>query len=256
MIDLHCHILPGLDDGPSSVAESLAMARLAIADGIRTVVATPHTFNDTYDNPSQKVISGVSRLNEQFLENDLELDLLPGSDAYICVRMADRIMAGEALTINNSGSYILVEFPFQIIPPGAMDELFQIKLKGITPVITHPERNPVFQRQPEILYDLIEMGCLIQVTAMSITGEFGREVMSCAHRLLDLRLAHVIASDAHSPEHRPPILSPARELASRILGNITEAEEMVMKRPQAILDGERVEVPDPKHPDKKSWWFG
>jgi len=255
MIDIHCHILPGIDDGPSSVAESLAMARLAISDGIRTIVATPHTFNDIYDNPAREVISGVARLYDRFLENGLELDLRPGSDAYICVRMADRIMAGEAATINDNGRYVLVEFPLQILPPGAVDELFQIKLKGITPVITHPERNPVFQRQPEILYDLVEMGCLIQVTAMSITGEFGREAMACAHRLLDLRLAHVIASDAHSSEHRPPILSPAIELASRILGNAAEAEEMVTKRPQAILDGTRVEIPDPKHPRKKSWWF-
>ena len=256
MIDIHCHILPGVDDGPSSMAESVAMAKQAVADGIETVVATPHTFNEIYDNPAGEVNTRVARLRETFSKEDLTLDLRPGSDAHICVRMAEKILAGEAATIDNTGRYILVEFPTQIIPPGSKDELFQLKLKDITPVITHPERNPVFQQRMETLYDLVAMGCLLQITAMSITGEFGEEAMVFAHRLLDLRLAHIIATDAHSPKSRPPILSPAVEAAARVMGSIKEAEEMVTVRPQAILDGKPVEISEPKHPRKKSWWFG
>jgi len=256
MIDIHCHILPGVDDGPSSVAESLAMAKQAIADGIHTIVATPHTLNEVYTNPASEVDNHVARLREIFSKDRLELDLCPGSDAFICVRMAERVLAGEIATINNSGRYVLVEFPVQVIPSGSKDELFHLKLKGITPVITHPERNSAFLHQPEILYDLVAMGCLLQITAMSITGGFGKEPMVFAHRLLDLRLAHVIATDAHSPEGRPPILSPALEAAAHVMGSMREAEEMVTIRPRAILDGNPVDTPEPKHPHKKTWWFG
>jgi protein-tyrosine phosphatase len=255
MIDIHCHILPGVDDGPATMAESLTMAKLAVADGIETVVATPHTFNEIYDNPAGEVNTHVARLRETLLNEGIELDLRPGSDAHLCVKMAEKVLAGEAATIDNNGQYLLIEFPVQVIPAGFKDELFQLKLKGITPIITHPERNTVFQQKTEMLYELVNMGCLLQITAMSITGEFGEEPMKSAHRMLELRLAHIIASDAHSPESRPPILSPGVEAAARVLGNLTEAEEMVTIRPQAILEGKSVEIPEPKHPRKKRWWF-
>ncbi len=256
MIDIHCHILPGVDDGPSSMTESLAMAKQAVADGIETVVATPHTFNEVYDNTAEEVNSRVAQLSETLSKNGLMLDLRPGSDAHICVGMAERILTGEAATINNTGRYILVEFPTQIIPSGSKDELFQLTLNDITPVITHPERNPVFQQRIETLHDLVAMGWVLQVTAMSISGEFGEEAMKFVHRLLELRLAHIIATDAHSPESRPPILSPAVEAAARVMGSINEAEKMVTVRPQAILEGKPVEIPEPKHPRKKWWQLG
>lgn len=255
MIDLHCHILPGLDDGPKTIEESLEMARVARSDGIRTIVATPHTLNDVYVNPFQKVVDEVDCLRDLFLKEEIDLDLWPGSDVHICSRMSERILSGEAGTINGGGCYVLVEFPYQTVPSGAGEELFRLKLKGITPIITHPERNLAIQNRLETLSDMVVMGCLVQVTAMSITGEFGEEAMTCAHRLLDLRLAHVIATDAHSSVSRPPILTPAVEAAAQILGSMKEAEAMVLARPDAILAGEPVDVPDPKRPQKKKWWF-
>jgi protein-tyrosine phosphatase len=255
LIDLHCHILPGVDDGPSDAAESLSMARQAVADGIKTIVATPHTLNGVYYNPFHSVADQVARLREIFLKNRLALDLYPGSESYICFQMVQQVSTGEVGTINGNGSYVLVEFPFQTIPSGTKDELFQLKLKGITPIIAHPERNLVIQHQLEILYELTAMGCLIQITAMSITGELGEKAMSCAHRLLDLRLAHVIASDAHSADTRPPLLSPAVEVAGRIMASANEAEAMVSTLPRAILTGEAVTVPEPGRPNKKRWWF-
>jgi len=255
LIDLHCHILPGVDDGPSSAAESLSMARQAIADGIKTIVATPHTLNGVYYNPFREVADQVARLREIFLKERLALDLYPGSESYICVQMVQQVTTGEVGTINGNGRYVLVEFPVQAIPSGAKDELFQLKLKGITPIIAHPERNLVIQRQLEILYELVAMGCLIQITAMSVTGELGEKAMMCAHRLLDLRLAHVIASDAHSADTRAPILSPAVEIAGLIMESPKEADEMVSARPGAILAGEPLALPEPKRPPKKRWWF-
>jgi len=255
LIDLHCHILPGVDDGPSTVEESLSMARQALADGIQTMVATPHTLNEIYDNPASEVTARVSRLQDRFRKEKLALNLCPGSDAHICVQMASRIMAGDAATINNSGRYVLVEFPVQAIPSGYREELFQLKLQGITPIITHPERNLVFQNRLDIIYSLVEMGCLIQITAMSVTGEFGEEAMAYSHRLLDFRLAHIIATDGHSPENRPPVLSPAVEVAARIMGSMAAAKEMVVARPEAVLAGKSVEPPEPKRPSKRKWWF-
>lgn len=254
MIDIHSHILPAIDDGSSSVEESIDMARQAVADGIRTVVATPHTLNGVYYNPLDKVINHVANLREILQENRIELNLCSGSEVHICAGLAKKILTGEVATINNNGQYALVEFPVQAIPSGSKNELFQLKLKGITPIIAHPERNMVFQRRLEYLYDLVAMGSIVQITAMSITGGLGEEAMECAHRLLELRLAHIIATDSHSSENRPLVLSPAVEAAAEIMGDINEAKEMVTIRPGAILAGKPVNLPDPKRPRKKGWF--
>jgi protein-tyrosine phosphatase len=147
-----------------------------------------------------------------------------------------------------------VEFPVQTIPSGSRKELFQLILNDITPIITHPERNLVFQNNINTLYDLVNMGCLVQITAMSVTGEMGEDAMECAHRLLELRLAHVIASDAHSSDNRPPILSEGVAAAAEVLGSSEEARAMVDERPRAIIAGRDVDVPEPKQPQKKRWW--
>ena len=124
-------------------------------------------------------------------------------------------------------------------------EIFALKMKGITPIITHPERHSAINRDMDILYELVRMGALSQVTAMSITGDFGGTVRQCAEVLLKHRLVHVIASDAHSPEGRPPVLSRAVDAAAEIVGSYEEAVRMVKELPAAILSGERVEIPEP-----------
>ena len=254
MIDLHCHILPGVDDGASDLTESIDMARLAIADGIHTVVATPHSLNDVYYNPLAKVLDVVGSLNDVLKTDGLELKICPGSDAHICSRMVERIAAEDAATINLTGRYILAEFPSQVIPADSRNELFRLKLNNITPIITHPERNLVFQHKLDFLYDLVEMGALIQITAMSVTGELGEEAMTCSHELLKRRLVHVIASDAHSPRHRPPILSHAVEAAAHVIGDEKAARAMVTEWPAAILAGESFAVPEPRRLRRRKWW--
>ena len=126
---------------------------------------------------------------------------------------------GRTASINNTGQYILVEFPFNMILPGTREVLFQLFLGGITPVLAHPERNLALQRNPDILSDLVAMGCLVQLTAMSVTGELGHDAMEYAHYLLRQRQAHVIATDSHNAENRPPILSYAVEATAYILGD-------------------------------------
>ncbi len=252
MIDLHCHILPGLDDGPASQDESLAMARLAVEDGVRTIVATPHTLNGIYTNTATEVKSGVAALREVLSENHVRLELYGGADVHLCRCMLERIVSGDACTINHAGKYILLELPSHTIPKGVKDEIFTLKLNGITPIISHPERNAIIQHDSDILYELFSMGALSQVTAMSLTGDFGTYVRHSAEMLLKHRLVHIIASDAHSSDGRPPILSQAVDCAAEILGSDEEAGHMVTTVPAAILAGEPVDISEPIHNDQMS----
>jgi protein-tyrosine phosphatase len=248
LIDIHCHILPEIDDGPATLEESLLMAKIAVEDGIHSIVASPHTLNGIYENPANKILSLVEKFRKSILRQNLELELFAGADVHLCTDIVNRIENGHALTINNSGKYILLEFPSQIIPQGIKDLIFKLKLNGITPVITHPERNPFIQRNPHMLYEFITMGALSQITAMSLTGDFGKYVMYSSQILLKHRLVHIIASDAHTPFDRPPVLSHAVERAAEILENYNDAEHMVTRVPSSILSGETPDIPAPVRP--------
>jgi protein-tyrosine phosphatase len=245
LIDLHCHILPGLDDGSRNLEESLAMARLAAGDGIRTIVASPHTLNGVYLNRASEVRAGVSRLQEEMKENEIKVKVCEGADIHLCPRILDYIKRGEAGTINGKGKYILLELPSQTVPPGTREEIFSLKLGGITPIITHPERHPGLHADPALLQEIVRAGALCQITAMSITGEFGEPVKRFSEMLLTRRLAHVIASDAHSTNDRPPLLSAAVVAGAEVLGSYDEAVAMVTRVPESILAGETVDVPEP-----------
>ena len=223
----------------------MAMARLAMEDGVHTIVATPHTLNGVYTSHIHQIISDVATLQEAFSKNQIDLKLYAGADVHLCPGMLERIESGDAGTINNAKSYLLLEFPPQTIPPGIKEEVFNLKVNGVTPIITHPERHPLIHHDRAILYELVRMGALCQMTAMSITGDFGGMVMECAETLLKNRLIHVIASDAHNSESRPPVLSQAVESAAKIMGNYEDAERMVKDVPAAILSGDAVEVPEP-----------
>ena len=234
-----------MDDGSKSLEESLSMAKKAVEDSIHTIVATPHTLDGIYLNPVQKVSSRVTDLEDVLSKNHIDLRLCAGADVHLCPRMMERVASGDAGTIDNAGKYLLLELPSQTVPPGVKDEIFSLKVNGITPIITHPERNPIIQHDMNILFELVSMGALCQVTAMSITGDFGGMVMKCAEMLLKNRLVHVIASDAHSFDSRPPVLSPAVDAASGIMGSYEDAERMVTEVPAAILAGDMPEIPEP-----------
>jgi len=254
LIDLHCHILPGIDDGAASLEKSLVMARQAVRDGIQTVVATPHHLNGLYQNALSDIVTRVNHLSQILEQEAIALKVVPGSEIHVCEGLSRSILKGEAATINGNNKYALLEFPVQSLPHGWEDELFKISLGNVVPVIAHPERLHAFQRNLELLYDLVAMGCMVQLTAMSITGELGEPAMVCSHALLKRRLAHVIATDAHSPEGRPLILSRGVMAAARVLGSREEAETMVTTHPEAIISGKPVEFPEPVRPTRKKWW--
>ena len=264
MIDLHCHILPGVDDGPETMEESLAMCRLSFGDGVRIVLATPHTLNGVYQNDRSAILAKVRELNKEIAEcripepfssstvqfkksmtqlpnNPMTLNILPGADVHFSPELPQQIEEGKALTIGDGRRYLLLEFPVQGIPRGTEEILFQLMVRGITPIISHPERNLEIAHKPQRYLEMMRMGCLGQVTAMSLTGEFGEEVKRVADKLLKGRLVHIIASDAHSPNSRPPLLSPAVQAAARIVGE-AEARKMVTLYPQTVLEGQRIDT--------------
>lgn len=236
MIDIHAHVLPSLDDGPKTIEESLEMCRMASADGIRKMVATPHIFNGVYHSKKQDILEKVEILNKLLNDNKIELEVLPGADVHLHEGIIDGLKNDEILTINNGRRYLLLEFPSQIIPVEARQAIFKLQVAGIQPIITHPERNLAVQDRPEILAEFIEGGALLQVTAQSVTGEFGSREKKCAHWLLKHNMVHVLATDAHSTNARPPILSIAVKKVSKLLGE-EKGRALVFENPLAIIEG-------------------
>lgn len=242
MIDLHAHILPGMDDGPKTWEEALAMARLAAADGITAMVATPQLFpNRTVEssqfNSREKILGTVAELRHRLGEADIALEILSGCEAPLFPDLMKLLKDGQVLTINDGRRYLSLEMPDTAIPPGAEDVCFQLQSQGITPIITHPERHFLFYEKPERLARLLRVGCLTQITAGSLTGRFGRQVARFARDLVKRGYVHFLASDAHDPKRRPPLLAEAFKALSKLVGD-SQAREMMMTRPEKVLRGE------------------
>jgi protein-tyrosine phosphatase len=242
MIDIHSHILPGLDDGARSWEESLQMARMAVADGIRVMVATPHLFKHKHYDPQE--INGkniikekIAQLKERLLAEGMDLEILPGCDFPLSFEALQLLDDGVALTINDSNRYLLLELPESSLPPALEEICFRLQSKGITPIITHPERHFIIQEMPQKLKRLIDLGCLAQLTGSSLTGGFGGHIKKVARRMIKKGYIHILASDSHDKLHRPPLLKEAVRELSRLIGE-NYARAMVTTIPDRIIKGE------------------
>jgi len=238
MIDIHTHILPAIDDGPTTMTESLEMCRIAVNDGIKKMIATPHVQNGMYDLDANKVLEKIHLLNQLVKQEGLDLVIFPGAEVHLSDRLLDAEILKESsiLTLNGGKKYILLEFPFQWVPSGTEHVIFKLRSMGFTPILPHLERNFKIQRDPYMVRHFAEMGAILQVTAQSITGDFDAAPMKCALWMLKNNLVHVIASDAHSPAGRPPILTKALKVVSDKLGE-EAAKKMVLDHPGMILEG-------------------
>lgn len=230
MIDCHCHILPNIDDGPQDVDESIEMARIAAMDGIEKIIATPHIADNRYS--SDDISDRVDQLNHLLGQKQIPVQVYPGAEVAISL---DPEKLSE-YTINHT-SYILIEFPHDHLPSYAGKMIDWLCAKKLKPIIAHPERNYSIMRSPELLLGLLNSNVYIQITAASLTGDFGRDIQYCAHFLLDSGKVDIIASDAHSNKFRLPQLSAARELAAKRLGKKASLR-LVCDNPAAILKGE------------------
>lgn len=236
MIDLHFHCLPGLDDGPEDWDEAVALCRAAAADGTETIVATPHVLREGWinDNPAARD-ELVLRLNTLL---DGRPAILPGCEFWWSADILDLLEKpqGGPLTRLNRSRYLLVEFPPGLVPAGVEGFFHELSLLDVVPLIAHPERNRVFGRQPERLEELVARGAVVQVTAGSLLGEFGKWSQAAAVEFFRRGIVHVIASDAHGVV-RPPRLAPAREWARRQWGAEAEAG-LFDANPNAVLRNE------------------
>jgi protein-tyrosine phosphatase len=242
LIDLHAHILPGIDDGPQSLEDSLEMARLAVADGITTIVATPHLFRRKSVelgalNAPDDIRQAVARFHQKLSAEDIDLTVLPGCEIPLFPDIIKFIDEGRILTLNDGQRYVCLEMPDTVIPPATEDIIFQLSSRGLTPIITHPERNPVFYDMPDKFRRLISLGCLAQITARSLTRGFGWGVARFTKKLVREGLIQIMATDAHSVAHRPPVMSMALKKLSKIVGE-NQAWDMVATIPERIIRGE------------------
>ncbi len=236
MIDIHTHILHSLDDGPETIEESIELCKIAASDGIKKIVATPHSKDGVYEAKSDEILKRVEELNLKLKEIQLDLEIFPGAEVHINEEIADDIESGEVLTINNGKKYLLLEFPFSLTWSWIDKFIANLKFAGITSIIAHAERITKFQKKPEILKDLIRYGALVQITAQSLTGEFGSRERKCSEWLLKNKAIHFIASDVHSVRGRPPVLSRALEKAAGIIGE-AEARALVSDNPEKVING-------------------
>ena len=235
MIDIHCHILPGLDDGPELLEEAVGMCRAAVADGVTCMVATPHFKPGTFDFTGPQVSKAIHALTEAVRQIGMDIRILPGAEVTVSPEMSANLTTGGFLTLNRN-RYFLVEFSPVSVPAGWDAFLLSFLNKGLVPIIAHPERNAWFIQHPEALASAVQSGVKLQITAMSLTGAFGMEARDMSLRLLRQNLVHVMASDGHSVDFRPPHLSEAVHLAADVVGR-EQAEALVTTHPLAIIEG-------------------
>ncbi|MFZ5591309.1 MAG: tyrosine-protein phosphatase [Bacillota bacterium] len=234
-IDIHSHILPGLDDGASTTDEALAMASLAVADGVAAIIATPHVYPGLYENSRQTIEDAVFRLRAELSNAGLALELLAGAEYFLEPGLLGRLTPGDLLFLHRDSRSLLVEFPALQVPAYAESVLHELFLGGIRPVIAHPERNPELAGS-DLLERLVHRGALLQVTAASLCGYLGRTARQAAEDLLKRGIVHLVASDAHSCRGRSPQLSAARQRAAEMLGE-SAARQLFSENPRRLLQG-------------------
>ncbi|MFB3814367.1 MAG: tyrosine-protein phosphatase [Terriglobales bacterium] len=233
MIDIHCHILPGVDDGPKSWEAALEMCRIAQADGITHIVASPHA-NDQYDYHRQKHLRVLQQLRRRI---DPSLMLTLACDFHFSAENLQRLRRHPSEFTIGSTPYLLVELSNYALPAKFEARIADLINTGITPVITHPERNPLVQQRPQQVLRWVASGAVVQVTADAFTGRWGTMAQDLSFWLLEQNAVHVIASDAHDPVDRLPLLSPARKIVAEHKGQDI-ATALVCGNPQAIVNGE------------------
>lgn len=257
VIDIHNHILPGVDDGAKSLAEALAMARIAERDGIQVVVTTPHHFPAEGGPVVQQARTRVAELQANVQGQGLSLALETGQEIMAAPEVPQRLQEGDAVPLAGT-RYLLVEPPFTSYPPYVEEVLFQLQLRGYAPILAHPERCAGIQENPEIVERLVERGVLMQVNTGSLLGHYGLESEKTARALLERNLVHVLATDAHNPEGvRVPVISEGVRAAAGIVGE-ERAWEFVTTAPEAILRGLAVPIPEllPRPARRRGRLFG
>jgi protein-tyrosine phosphatase len=249
-------MLPGIDDGARDLPTALAMARMAVGDGITVTACTPHIYPGLFDNDTNAIEPAVDALRGALREAEIPLELTFGADIQMVPELLRGLQAGTHPTLHRS-RYFLFEPPHHIVPMRFHESIFDVVAAGYVPVITHPERLTWLDKEHYSWFEqAVRGGAWMQVTADALTGRFGPEARYWAERMLDDGIVHILATDAHDDRHRPPLLSAGRDAAVKWVGEV-EAERLVAGRPRAILDNRdpsRVPPPpmlDPSAPPRR-----
>ncbi|MEA2336372.1 MAG: protein-tyrosine phosphatase [Thermoanaerobaculia bacterium] len=244
MIDIHHHCLPGVDDGPRAMSESVDLCRMSADEGIETIVATPHVLRGRWKNTSRTQLAAI--LDDLQAKVGDTPRIILGSEYFFGHDMDDMLRNGTILPLAG-GRYVLVEFASNNVPPMVRDPLYRVQLEGYMPVIAHPERNIVFQSKPEFLASLIRIGVKTQVATGSVTGEFGPEAQAAAVDWLKRGWVHVMATDAHNATRRPPRFRAARARVVDLVGEEI-AQALFVDNPKSIVESRGL-VYDPDLPE-------
>lgn len=239
--DLHCHVIPGIDDGAADLEASLAMLKIAQEHGTTGIVATPHVIEGDWLPAWDKITAACTELSQQAANADINIALYPGAEVAMHLDILELIKEPGPYCLNG-GRYLLVELPATHIPQFADDFFFTLQARGITPVLAHPERHPEISRNPAILLEWIYRGVLIQLNGPSLTGRMGEKAMATAELLLANDMVHVIGSDAHSPRTRTPKLAGVVTRMIELVG-AAKTKQLLTINPERIINSQDVDVP-------------
>lgn len=254
MVDLHCHLLPGIDDGSKSMEISLRLAREAAENGVTHALLTPHHMNGRYVNHKQDVIRRTKEFQKQINDHNIPLTVFPGQEVRINGQLLEALDNDDILFADTAGKYMMLEFPDDDVPYYTNRMIYDLQQRGIIPVIVHPERNIKIMAEPDLIYQLLVKGCLSQITASSYVGTFGKKVENFSRQLIEAGQGYVFASDAHDLPGRKYEMHQAFKKMQREFNQ--KLVDQYQKNARLIINGEDVSLNDLRTIKKKRKFFG
>ena len=252
MIDIHCHILPNVDDGSESLEESIAMAKIAESEGITKIVNTSHCHFDFKYKKGNELKLELEKFNQVLKEENINIEVLLGNELYYTSDLIERFDELDFFSMNNS-KYILMEFSPINFPKNIEDVIYEIKIRGYIPIIAHAERYKQVQEDVNIVLDCIKEGALIQVNASSILGKNGEKAEDTSKKLLDNNMVHFVATDAHSSNRRRPLIKDSYNYILRNYGKEV-SEKLFIENPTAVIENRDISILNPtKYEEKRSF---
>lgn len=249
MIDIHCHILPGIDDGAKDMQEALKMARIAQSEGIKTIINTSH-YHPDFDHESIETVSKeAENFNKMLKENNIDLEVLTGRELYYSDDLLDQIAKSKTYTLNGS-KYVLIEFSHVKFPKKLCDIIYEFKLKGYKPILAHVERYQEVQENPGIIYDAIQEGALVQVNASSMVHKSLGSLNSTCETLMRQNMVHFVGTDAHGAENRRPLIKDAYQHVCNKYKPAT-ANKLFIENPKSVIDDEDIDTSKAIDPSEK-----
>lgn len=249
-VDIHCHLLPGIDDGSPDWDTTLAMARMAVEDGTKTIIVTPHQLGNFAHNRGDDIRQRAEQLRQTLAEHEIPLEVLPGGDVRIEDGMIDGLASGDVMSLGDLRRHVLLELPHELYFP-MEGVLAALERQGMTGILSHPERNRGLLCEPGLLPRLFDHGCLMQVTAGSLAGSFGPSSQELAEWMLAQGLVHFIATDAHGTQSRRPLMRRAFDRVAELAGEST-ARRLCIDNPALVASGKQVSA-GRRAPTRRGW---